>query len=556
MMTMDRKAKINFVETTLLVLLFLFVGTLFIGTLCYEKNIIFDDSFISFRYAKNLAEGNGITWNPGVFPRTEGYTNFLFVVLLAPFIRAGLDVLLVAQVLSGIAALGICILCFYWGRKLMGWPVCRAILLPLIFLASSRTASIVMLGMETVVYAFALALSFTLALKYYKNRQIRHLFLCGLASFCTVLLRPDGILFPAVFGLVSLFVLSSPGAVFKQFFKAWLPTLVLPMALYLSWKYAYYGDIFPNPFYIKAAARGLIAPSGFWSVLDFLDYHRVLLALGILSLFCFFKNSASAAKPGTCLAVCFVLVYVLFYLRVDTLMDAYGRFLFPLVPFLIFLIMPILDAGFTATSRCGGYRGALVLAACFVLFFSSGLFEKTIAIRRAMLGKFAHAGKNSMMQKEYRLSKVFAQYPRIHETMIALGDVGVFGYFSGARILDTVGLNDTFISRNTDILKFADYLFEQNPTLVLQAATPQKWFTDGHGPKYTEPGIVLFEDSRWDGYEYVGTITFSSLYDLHLFLNKSYDDYEGFREFIAARIIDKKYEVFPLSIGTYMPPGK
>ena len=51
---------------------------------------VFDDAFISYRYAQNLAMGHGITWNPG-YPPTEGYTNFLLVLILAPAIWAGLD---------------------------------------------------------------------------------------------------------------------------------------------------------------------------------------------------------------------------------------------------------------------------------------------------------------------------------------------------------------------------------------------------------------------------------------------------------------------------------
>ena len=48
-------------------------------------NVVFDDAYITYRYAHNLAMGYGITWNPG-FPPTEGYTNFLLVLILAPVI--------------------------------------------------------------------------------------------------------------------------------------------------------------------------------------------------------------------------------------------------------------------------------------------------------------------------------------------------------------------------------------------------------------------------------------------------------------------------------------
>ena len=48
-----------------------------------------DDSFISFRYAKHLTEGQGLVWNPG--ERVEGYTNFLWVLLMAGGLTASVE---------------------------------------------------------------------------------------------------------------------------------------------------------------------------------------------------------------------------------------------------------------------------------------------------------------------------------------------------------------------------------------------------------------------------------------------------------------------------------
>ena len=45
------------------------------------RRLLLDDAFISFRYARNLLEGNGLVWNPG--ERVEGYSNFLWVLELA-----------------------------------------------------------------------------------------------------------------------------------------------------------------------------------------------------------------------------------------------------------------------------------------------------------------------------------------------------------------------------------------------------------------------------------------------------------------------------------------
>mgnify|MGYP004280342605 CR=1 FL=1 len=41
-----------------------------------------DDTFISMRYARNLAMGHGLVFNYG--ERLEGYTNFLWVMLTVP----------------------------------------------------------------------------------------------------------------------------------------------------------------------------------------------------------------------------------------------------------------------------------------------------------------------------------------------------------------------------------------------------------------------------------------------------------------------------------------
>lgn len=49
--------------------------------LAWANRFVQDDAFISFRYARNLAEGNGLVWNLG--ERVEGYTNFLWTVAMA-----------------------------------------------------------------------------------------------------------------------------------------------------------------------------------------------------------------------------------------------------------------------------------------------------------------------------------------------------------------------------------------------------------------------------------------------------------------------------------------
>ena len=45
--------------------------------------VLFDDAMVGMRYAKNLAAGYGLVWNPGEY--VEGYTNTLWVLYMSLF---------------------------------------------------------------------------------------------------------------------------------------------------------------------------------------------------------------------------------------------------------------------------------------------------------------------------------------------------------------------------------------------------------------------------------------------------------------------------------------
>ncbi len=65
---------------TILAAALLSLGALLIHAREYQ--FLTDDAYISFRYARNLADGHGLVFNPG-FERVEGYTNLLWVLILA-----------------------------------------------------------------------------------------------------------------------------------------------------------------------------------------------------------------------------------------------------------------------------------------------------------------------------------------------------------------------------------------------------------------------------------------------------------------------------------------
>src|SRR5262249_53479206 len=96
-----------------------------------------DDAYISFRYARNLADGYGLVFNPG-FERVEGYSNLLWVLLLAGAHACGLVIERVAPVLSLAATVGLALLV---ARAAWIWtpPTRRAwVWLPLALLGATR----------------------------------------------------------------------------------------------------------------------------------------------------------------------------------------------------------------------------------------------------------------------------------------------------------------------------------------------------------------------------------------------------------------------------------
>ncbi|UCB51561.1 MAG: hypothetical protein JSV10_06080, partial [Candidatus Zixiibacteriota bacterium] len=73
---------------------------------CLSLDFTQDDAFVSYRYVENFIQGNGLVFNSG--ERVEGYTNFLWIIVLSVFAQLGLNIIVVSKILgvaSGCTAL-------------------------------------------------------------------------------------------------------------------------------------------------------------------------------------------------------------------------------------------------------------------------------------------------------------------------------------------------------------------------------------------------------------------------------------------------------------------
>lgn len=209
-----------------------------------------DDAFISFRYAENAAAGHGLVFNPG--ERVEGYTNFLWVVLLAGGIKLGISPETLSLLLGVAAAAGLIVVVTRASIKL-GLGTATVWVAPALLAVSPALSVWATGGLETTFYAFLLTLGVCRLAEEVEagTPRIASAVVFGLAS----LTRPEGALFG---GLMSA-VLLAQFARTREGRLAWARWSGAFFAIFLSyflWRFNYYGYLLPNTFYAKVDVGG------------------------------------------------------------------------------------------------------------------------------------------------------------------------------------------------------------------------------------------------------------------------------------------------------------
>jgi len=211
-----------------------------------------DDAFIAFRYARNLRDGYGLVFNPG-FERVEGYTNFLWVLILAacnwltgwaPHQSANW-----ISAAAGVALWGL-VVAFCWLRDraaVSPWLV----VFPALWLALGRSSAVWCTGgLETKLFELLVVAGILVGVREVERREPsgwRPAALFALAA----LTRPDGILVAAAF-----FAARFAYEAFERRLAA--PALAKSVLLFsavvgahFAFRFAYYGELLPNTYYAK-----------------------------------------------------------------------------------------------------------------------------------------------------------------------------------------------------------------------------------------------------------------------------------------------------------------
>lgn len=530
-----------------------------LSTIVSSWNMLYDDAFISYTYARNLANGYGLVWNVGEEP-TEGYTNLLFILFLTPFMFFGMDALSVARLLSLISVVAIATLLYFKGIREYKMTPAVALLAPVVFVLIPSTTSLILVGLETLVYSLALLASLIVGIDFVRKGKISSSIIFVLVAFATSLLRPEALMLVPIVWIGAIVHLRQWPRKLISLGVGVIVFAVLIASL-LVWKSIYFGSVLPNPFYLKSS-QVFLSELGVASVLLFASSATVLIGLMIFSFIPpgsgYTRKIAlqqfSYDRISRNLGISFVLLNILFFLRTDTLADMQGRFLFPLLPIILYLSLPVFKRIGSLLEH--GYHKARIastLGLFMVLILASGTGIERIGFDFSVTRYLnAQAEMQSQLQsnRQLEIARTMAEFPQIKNVKVAYGDAGLIPYLSEAKWLDPVGLNDSFLAKSTSLGESVDYFFEQSPDVVfLPMERGASLITYGHGILGNYQAWA--SDSRWDGFEYVGTILREDApYDLLVMVNRESDKATSLATFLTVRLTNGKFDVNPVSLGS------
>jgi len=214
-----------------------------------------EDAFISFRFAENIAEGQGPVFNRGGEP-FEGYTNFLWVMWLAALHEQWPDTV-VHALWSGWALGFLCLIAAYLlaRRVCAAWAWC----VPPLVAVSAYHGDNALTGMETMAYNLFVLLAAALFADVLEAAPGRRRVWAAGETSCLLLLaaltRFEGVY---LFGLFSLFWAWQRRRGQESLVRDWswyLP-FVTGYAAYTTWRLAVFGALLPGTYWAKLVVTG------------------------------------------------------------------------------------------------------------------------------------------------------------------------------------------------------------------------------------------------------------------------------------------------------------
>lgn len=390
------------------------------------RSFLHDDAFITLRYSHNFINGKGIVWNAGEY--VEGYTSFLFLLLISVLGKLGVDLLISARLIGLISYCGI-IICFvlFLRRFYSEENPAPLRFVPLMLTATSYPLIVWSLGgLETCLFALLCFIALGVFSETMNTTSRAGLF-GGICFSLLAMTRPEGVLF---FLIACLFILAErSGRKINDFGLVFLLTFGIIFGSYLVWRVIYYGTLLPNPYFVK---------TGFdlWKLASGIKYYREfsltppylipLVALG--TGYVYLKQKLD---KKILYLLCCIVAYVFYVLAVGGDHMPAFRFFAHLIPILALAVFHILKTG--------------------VINLNLALLLAMVAISLQVIVPGKALKQAEKMDAAAFVGSIVGKYiARTFPTgsLIALNTAGSAPYYAiNMQFIDMLGLNDRTIAR-------------------------------------------------------------------------------------------------------------
>lgn len=386
-----------------------------------------EDAYILYKYADNIAAGNGICYYAGG-TRAEGATDFLYMLLLGGLHRMGVDIPLGSLILNAIGAGLIAGTAAQLTSHASLQPISRIVMLFLCASALAMPASVAgYLGFGVTLYT---GLCCLLLLCYLQGG--RALVWMPVIGITIGLFRPDGVIIATAFCALGL-ARAWNGAERPT----WLRNAgfsVLVGLVYLAWRRWYFGLPIPLPLYVKGykgQGRSLIevcyeASSGMLSWM--LEDPTIPALIGFILMAAVLQSRKHGGRIGWQIAAILpLLIHVFTLATAHQTQNIAGRFQAPAQAGM-WVLAAFQVSALAATFRSTGLQ---------ILCLASLAIPTTISTIRNL---------NILSRYVQYDSYVDEFAPRMGALLpagrtVALTEAGRLAYWTGGRVEDLIGLN-------------------------------------------------------------------------------------------------------------------
>jgi hypothetical protein len=397
-----------------------------------------DDAYITLRYARYFAAGQGPVWNPG--ERVEGYTDFLWMALIAGQHRLGADLVDASVWLSYASMLAVFVIAWriwaLWAGE-EGGALARPAVLAVTLLLIALNDSLVFWGFSGLETGLAAALLTATVYLFMRESRGARVPWSAIAATAAAMTRPEMVLVAAVTGGFTLRdAAARRDAPSIRRLALWSATFVATYGAYFAWRYSYYGHVFPNTYYAKVGSGGDFINRGMGYVQAYgLSYLFLPFVMGAVTLV--FAGTKDVRRDAQyVLAVIAAWAFAVIVEGGDAF--AHGRFLAPVVP--VMYVAGV--SGLTIVLSRAIPQPRQLAAAGLLTAMLAGL-----ALSRGSADPTVPADRHARDEREALGRWLHDHVPA--EYTVAVYASGAVPYYAQTRALDLLGLTDETIAHST-----------------------------------------------------------------------------------------------------------